>query len=642
MAVVPVSYAISKYVLLGLLVIVGAVRPAIAFDLNLWEKANERAEALEAVLVDGPYYVSGNPYYVFEYMIGSETTSILVYDFKSDGFVRDGAIAGKVLATRDMALLTLMAPLFYAPGDPSVLPLAFRYETQNVRNFAEYVPLTLDEKMQLELFLQTYEDTAEDIGRVSELTNGILYPTPLNGRSVHGPFYRNFSYEGLQDLLAAYDAVYEDYVELERALQGFTLSGGLTSGAPIREKWGIVITDETLRKQLELISENGDYMAQEISLRKKILSADYSSRVDDSRLENGTLVGDRNYLPLIALLLIMGVLIAIKRIRPPIALILVAAALPFLHAAPQEIPTLEDLISMKLDDISNIEVKVSAVDMDEARARKILEGYPLLLEGEGIEVRGPVYVGEDSYYIFETTKDGKRSGDGFLVSTERELLLSNQHMAFQAIKALWYSDVVAASPLYTADPKEIEIEAFGARPPLDLFLMNLSIEVRDGGELEAKLMERPSFEAAKELAESYMRTFILLENILRAVPFEEADALTQGMASKGHLFESHSRSLGLSYEEYLIGRRAMYRARTLNRMPVMKQLSAMGLRPTKGQLLQDLASDIMYDNYFLWRMDKVKDPNLFARLAFKEGTETLPYTEAGEEFEKVRAVEPVE
>ena len=81
---------------------------------------------------------------------------------------------------------------------------------------------------------------------------------------------------------------------------------------------------------------------------------------------------------------------------------------------------------------------------------------------------------------------------------------------------------------------------------------------------------------------------------------------------------------GLSADEYLEARRGQYRGRSLNRLPLMQQLAGMGMNPSKAQVVHDLTSDLIYDNTFLWHYGRVEDPNLFARLSFKEGTYTLP------------------
>jgi hypothetical protein len=83
---------------------------------------------------------------------------------------------------------------------------------------------------------------------------------------------------------------------------------------------------------------------------------------------------------------------------------------------------------------------------------------------------------------------------------------------------------------------------------------------------------------------------------------------------------------GLSADEYLESRMGKYRGRSLNRLPLMMDITATGINPSKAQVVHDLTSDLFYDNTFLWHLGKVEDPNLFARLAFKEGTFTLPGT----------------
>jgi hypothetical protein len=50
----------------------------------------------------------------------------------------------------------------------------------------------------------------------------------------------------------------------------------------------------------------------------------------------------------------------------------------------------------------------------------------------------------------------------------------------------------------------------------------------------------------------------------------------------------------------------------------------MGLKPSKAQVAHDLTSDLIYDNVYIWRKGTITNPAIFARLAFREGTFTVP------------------
>jgi hypothetical protein len=287
--------------------------------------------------------------------------------------------------------------------------------------------------------------------------------------------------------------------------------------------------------------------------------------------------------------------------------------------------TPEELLSQKVKSPGLAEMKVFAKDLDEETARRILFGYPLLLEGEGVEVRGPFYNENTSYYLYEIVEDGLPTGNGFLVNAVSERLEPDQQLVFQAIKTRFISELIAGEPLYTVDPGRIERSAINASIPVDQFLTNLSTSVLEGLKIEGNIAERPDFKDLREISRLYTNTFVLLRSIGLILPEDEAMELTDGLFSKMHVFEAYGRVVrGLSAEEYLAGRSAMYRARTLNRLPVIFGVTSIGFGPTMPQLIQDLTSDLIYDNYFLWRLGRVSEPNLFVRLPFKAGTETYP------------------
>jgi hypothetical protein len=606
------------------------------YNAEVGEAATQYAKPLETVLVDGPFYVEGQPYYTVDYMYVREVTGSLAYDSEDGKFITDTELIKKVFATRDLTLLTLFDPLFYAPGDPSNIPFGAKYETQNVRNFADFVRMTLQDRTQLELFLQTYEKTAEDIARVNTITNSILYPGgPLTfsfGTSpkvlgVNTDVERNFSYESYLDLLSAYETVATDYDKLVSVLKALAQNfEEYPVETPVREKWGVIITTENVKDQISFTEKNSDALRQDIEIRQGIFETSYEKEIESvDRLSGG--VGKTFQILIPVLLFVVGLYFFFRYKRPPKILLIMLLFLPVSQAVNGSITILtpEELLSQKVKSPGLAEMKVFAKDLDEETARRILFGYPLLLEGEGVEVRGPFYNENTSYYLYEIVEDGLPTGNGFLVNAVSERLEPDQQLVFQAIKTRFISELIAGEPLYTVDPGRIERSAINASIPVDQFLTNLSTSVLEGLKIEGNIAERPDFKDLREISRLYTNTFVLLRSIGLILPEDEAMELTDGLFSKMHVFEAYGRVVrGLSAEEYLAGRSAMYRARTLNRLPVIFGVTSIGFGPTMPQLIQDLTSDLIYDNYFLWRLGRVSEPNLFVRLPFKAGTETYP------------------
>jgi len=598
--------------------------------------AQSYAKPLETIMVDGPFYVGGRPYYVADYIYGGEIKSSLVYDINGGSFIADSEILKKVYATQDLALPTLLDPLFYAPGDYSAIPLAAKYETQNVRNFAELVPMSFDERIQLEKFLQTYERAAEDIAIVNRITDSILYPegsfafsysysSPHLLIDVKEPVNRNFSYEAFQELLAAYSKVSSDYEKLISELVAFSRNvEAYPVDTPIREKWGIVITTENVKEQIALTEENRDILKKEIEIRSDISSQDYEQRIKDvARISTKA---EKTYV-VIFVPLVLAAYYMFRKKRPPKIMLMLALLMSVAQAASVDvgIPTPQEMLSQKVKSIDNVQIRIFAKGLEESKAKRILFGYPLLLEGEDVEVRGPYYIRNTSYYLYEIAKDGMHTGNGFLIDAETERLEADQQLALQVMKARFVSELIQEKPLYTVSEDEIAQKAAKAGTPMDSWLGNLSSEVREGKRIEQKLTETPDFEQVKSIVEHYTRTFMLLRNIEGTAGAEEAAQLTAGLSSKRYWFEAYARAMkGLSAEEYLVGRSAMYRGRTLNRLPIIRQVAAIGYEPSLPQLIQDLTNDLIYDNYFLWRLGRVSDVSLFVRLPYKEGTVTSP------------------
>jgi hypothetical protein len=291
------------------------------------------------------------------------------------------------------------------------------------------------------------------------------------------------------------------------------------------------------------------------------------------------------------------------------------------------VPSYEELISQKITNVSQVQIEISAEGIDEETARDILEGFPLLLEGENIIVRGPYYYYGKPNYIMDIVKEGVPTGYLFLIDGTTYRLVASQRTAFRLQKARFLADMIKGKALY----QDVDVSALAGEaektdiPPLELFLTNLTINVREGKELEQKHVERPDFETVRELAQHYLRAFVLLQNIERVTSPTEAKAITHNFSEKMLWLEAYGRVMrGLSADEYLEAKRSQYRGRSLNRLPLMQQLAARKMNPSKAQVVHDLTSDLIYDNIFLWHLGKGEDSNLFARLAFKEGTFTMP------------------
>ncbi len=615
------------------------------------ETGKEYVKIDEIVMVDGPFFIKDKPYYTIDYMSIGELKGSLVYDPTKTAFVTDKEIIRKALATKDLKSLTMWDPLFYSVGDSQKIPLAARYETQNVRNFATFSTITDEEMQLLEAFLQEYQELASSIAESSRITNSILYPNDRikfsYSRASPGILVEvdqsqtqgRFSYEGLETLIKAYENTYSHYQDMAAYLTEF--GGGLEEyppGARIREKWGVVMTKESILQEIYLVNQNGETMRTEIQLRKDILSYPYEKQIEQAEERLGKrkkgICGPTAILILtIASLLILAYFK--KRPNRPssvnplllLSILLIGIAVPVLSQdSTFKVPTAEELMSQKMESIEKVQIEILAEGIDEETTRSLISGFRLIMEGESVVVRGPYYYYGTPNYLFEIFKEGESTGKGFLVDASTLRLVADQRMAFQLMKTRFLADMIQTRPIYRdVNPQTIAEEVERADPPLSVFLTNLTENMKMGQRLEESLISKPDFETVMNLTQTYVRGYIVLQNIERATPSTKAKAVTQGFLDKKVWLEAYARSMmGLSADEYLEGRRAQYYGRTLNRLPLIQTLSAMGMRPSKAQIVHDLASDLIYDNIFLWRLGRIREPNLFTRLAFKEGTFTLP------------------
>ncbi len=636
-----------------LIVLLLAVSNAHADSTKIREAGQWYAKLGEQILVDGPFYVSNEPYYVLDYVTQEGVSASLVYDPNAEEFVNNPELMRKVLATKDSKNLLLWDPLFYAIGNPELISLAAEYEIQNALNFGAYVVMTDKEAEQLLTFFEDYMATAKGLAEVARLTNSMLYPDDatkfffnytkpppniwieVRDHSNRG----HYSYEDFQKLTALYEKILDDYKRLALDLEAY--SGGLpehTPGETIRDKWGVTVTKETLLEQVLLAEKNGQLIEGEVGLRSGILAWPYEAEVKKADVRTGV----RGELARRAIyigggfVVIVGIALYLRKRRKPPAspalaiVLMIGIAAAQTGTAPEpaqlNIPPPGEIMAQKVTDVSQVPLEITSEGVDEAKAREMLAGYPFLMKGEAVRVRGPYYYYGEPNYLFEVTRDGAPTGKGFLVSAENFRLVADQRAAFQLTQAVYFADLIASQSLYGgADDSTIEASSQKAAPHLADFLKNLTANIEQGKVLEREMVERPDYATVTALAKNYMEGFIMLQKIEQLTTPEEAKALTGGFSEKMMWLEGYSRAMrGLSAEGYLMGRQSLYVGRALIRLPLIRSLTTMGLMPSKGQLLHDLTSDFFYDNIYLWRLEKPRDPNLFARLAFKEGTFTLP------------------
>ncbi len=631
---------------------------------NVREKATAYSKPLEVVMVDGPLYLNSRRYYVAEFVKpDSMVAASLVYDDQTGSFTSDPETIRKVLAAKDLKKLTVADPLFFASGDPSKIILASKYETQNVRNFASFSSITPEERNILEIFLNDYEDVMENVANTSAITQRILYPNqallinyvlspPSMEIRLNKQGGEHFSYELFEELVASYQSLYQEYRKLSADLSAF--AGELPEyppGAVIREKWEIQMTRESILEEVGLIEENGNQIKKDIELRQDILQYPFTAQIDEAQKRLGVTPHPRTGFASIfarilssikgffAIFLGIGAfLILFGRDKRPgqglLPLLLAVTILLGLISSPLTIgaqtvaiPTMQDIISQKIEIGERIQYRNLAEGLEDAVVEDLLNGFRLVLKGETVEVSGPYLYYQKPYYFFDIQKDGASTGYGFLVDAESLRLVGDQRQAYQLLKTLLFSKLLVESPLYIGEnPDLVERKSRETlESPLDLFLTNLSANMRRGAELEKKIIESPDFETLLELTERYVEAFILIQNINQLVSEKDAEILTGGFSRKLYLLDAYSRATrGLSSQEFLQGRSAQYRGRTLNRLPLIEELSFMGMNPSKAQVAHDLASDLIYDNTYIWRKGRVANPALFARLSFKEGTFTLP------------------
>lgn len=634
---------IAFFIVLSALIL--CIPPVSADDSDTVRQAGaEYAKAGEGVMVDGPFYLNEKPYWIVDYVKKGEAQASLVYDLTARRFVTDSDVMSRVFGTRAFKNVTMVDPLFYAVGDPSVIPLGARYETQNVRNFAGYSPLDPDEIEMLEAFLTDYEIMSQKIADAVQLTNALLRPGvditvsyaeyPMSIVIEEQSATGSFSYEGCQQLLEAYEDIYSDYPKLMSGIKKFTGSlEDVPPGTVIRQKRGIKITKESVLGEIELAEENGQELRRDIDYRSSVLNGDYSDEIKTGVSRLGKEEQYNLKIGIIIAIIIAVLLLRYMRRRPgtPTAALIVFAVLLALAtpAATQEIPTPEELLSQQVVNASQVEIRIFTDVIDNETARSIVEGYPLILEGESVYVSGPYYHEGEAYYLFDVVDNGVPTGSVILVDAPTLHMVGSFRIADRVVRTSFLSSMVQQKPLYSAaEAGLLESEAMKASDStIAVFLVRLAENVRDGKELEKNFTEMPSFETARDLARNYKQGFLLLDKMRQVASPAEAGEVTHGFAGEAMFLEGYYLTMHYPItNDYLQVSQSRYRGRSLNRIPMMKELVDAGLAPSKLQVTHDLTTDLIYGNNFIWRLGKVDTP-YFASLPRKVGEASSPEDE---------------
>jgi len=605
----------------------------------------EYAKYGEEVMVDGPFYLGDRPYWTVDCVKRGEVQASLVYDPSTGQFVTNDFIMRRVFAVREFKNITAADPLFYAVGEPTAIALGAQYQTQNVRNFAAFSPLTEDDNAALEQFLSDYEKTAQDIAECIQLTNSLLRPGvnikvnyedyPLSILIESQGTEDHFSYEGCQQLLDAYDVVYADYSKLVSDLDDFVGSvDDIPPGTVIREKWGVKITKESILEEVDLVGTNGEAMKDEIDLRRDILNSDYASQIATAR--DRLQIKDTLSLKVGVILAALVIILVLRylRKRPKILPVLLALMILLTSIAPAMsivIPSPEELLSQKVTDPSQVQIRIFADGMDEETAKSVVAGYPIILEGEEVYVSGPYYLEGEAYYLFDIVDDGVPTGNLLFADAITLRKVGSYRIVDQLMKTFFLNGMVRQRPLYQdVDPDILEDEAMRTNESsVAVFLVRLAENVREGKELEQSLIETPDFETARDLARHYKRASILLQKMEQLMSPDDVERITHGFSAEATWLEAYA--LVMQYtvtDDYLKVCQARYRGRSLNRIPMMQELAAAGLAPSKLQVVHDLNTDLIYGSPFLWRLGKMESP-LFVSMPRKMGEFSLPSMPGG-------------
>ena len=615
---------------------------AYAGDFDVVRQAGaEYAMAGEGVMVEGPFYISEKPYWIVDFIKKGEAQASLVYDIGAGQFVTRRDTMRKVLGTRAFKNATASDPLFYAAGDPGVIPLAAKYDTQNVRNFAEYSPLDESELELLEIFLQDYETMAERIADSIRVTNEVLRPGvdikvsyeeyPLRILVEKRDAAGQFSYEGCLELLDSYEEVYSVYSKMTSDLKNFTgTMDDLPPGHIIRQKLHIKITKESILGEIDLTVTNGQEIRGQIDMRRALLEGDYESEIKtgEKRLQREESLNTKIGVIIAALLIVLILRLLRKRPGSALPIFLILMIFPA-YAAPSPnpgIPTPDELLADQVRDTTSVEIRIFTDEVDNETAREIITGYPHILEGESVYVAGPYYDEGDAYYLFDVVDDGVPTGSLILVDAPTLHKVGSYRIVDRIVKTSFLTSMVRERPLYGSfDEGLLEEEALRAKDSsIAVFMARLAENIKDGKELEASLLETPDFDTARDLGRNYKKGFTLLEKLSQAASPEEVETLTHGFSKEEAYLEGYFLAMRYAItDDFLQVSQSRYRGRCLNRIPMMKELSAAGLAPGKPQVAHDLSTDLIYGNSLIWRLGKIEQP-YFASLPRKVGELSSP------------------
>jgi hypothetical protein len=550
----------------------------------------------DITMVDGPFYVGGDAYYTLDFMMMGESRETRVYDTKMKEV--KGRTARKVLAVRDMKYILIAEPLFYAPGDPKLLIAAGEYDIHNARNVASLAELTPEEREKLERYFDDYHRVMEDVAEVNRLTNEILYPHDsleigddwstfaydLGIETTESGYY---SYEGLKDLVAAYEKTVEDYDKMVSDLDKFAAL----------EEFDLPEVRRRLSGRLEDLEGNGRAMGERVAIRRELLDG----------LGRPSLCG-----PSFILLFPMLMVFSRRPTRGFALLLLLASISAVVWAAQDAIPAPEEL-ALRTVNVEQVPISLAVAPgsgMDISTVRGILRDYytfPFLLEGEAVTVRGPYYHYGTPYYLLEITMNGLPTGLA-LIDSETHTLVRHQKTAFQLVKAVRASETLKRDPVYTSESADevyqyLKKKASGLKGgPLKKFLTDEITNLEEGKVLEQELMVRPDFETLVKYNENLLKGYIILSNIQRVTSKEEAETITRGFTVNMPRIETLVIvSSGPTAEEFYLGKRSRYIRRSLIRVATLESLAEAGERPSKGYLLSSyIITDMIYSNPLLY------------------------------------------
>lgn len=598
--------------------------------------AAQYAKAGEVVLAEGPFYLAGREYWVADFVKRAEVQASIVYDAEKAEFVKKRDTMRRVFGIRAMKNTILDDPLFYAVGEPGKLPEAAPYQIENVRNFAAFVPLASGEQEELESFLQGYQSLEEAVAESIAATGKVLNPGvemrvsyasyPPRVEITPRQAEEHFSYEGFQDLLKSYDAVMESYNGLAAALEAFVGdTSSIPPGTVIREKWGIRVTKESILEEVSLTKTNGEALQEEIDYRRALLEGEHREEVKGAEDRLGITQTFKIKLGiLIALILAVALIRFMGRKRgkaAATAVILLCAAALLPPAMPQEVPSPWDLMAKQITSTRDVGIEMLAEGINESTARQIIRYYPMLLEGEDVKVLGPYYDEGQGYYLFDIVEGEKPTGNLIIVEYPSLRMTGNYRVVGRLRKTYYLQNLIEEKPLYANINEDTIEEAAIASDDstLAVLLARLAVNVREGKELEESLKTTPEFDTARELARHYRQAHLTLQQMAQLVPEDELESLSQGLSRQTSYLEAYYLLMKYTItDNYPLVASARYRGRALNRIPMMQELTAYQMAPSKLQLVHDMSTDLFYGNDFCWRLGKFEAP-IFVSLPRQRG-----------------------